>query len=398
MSGWCSHEDTRDFFLPPAKQGGVERCVYELSARFARRGHTVTVATSTRGKESKTISERIGLLQVIRFAEKFHLFEAPLIPAISTVALTAEYDVLHVHGMCPSITDLSILFAKIRRKPVVLTYHNDAESEIWSPVAKLAAFVYSSIVSTLIRATDVVVCSTRSYAETSPALKYSLNKLQVIPMGVDFDRYSRIESLENANSEWNLLFVGQLKEYKGVEVLLKALFILRAEGVLINLDIVGTGPELPKLKSIVRLLHVEDCVHFLENISDHDLMKLYSSCDLVVLPSLNRREAFGIVMLEAMAAGKPVVASNIPGLSEVATMAGGLLAKPKDASSLAASILQSIKNKRRPEVMRYSVKQFTWDKLAARYEEIFCSLLNPATEQIGSTHQLEPIAPQLQSE
>ena len=124
--------------FPPSK-GGVERCVYELTARFAKNGHKVTVATSSRGMESKTVSERIGNIRVIRFAERFHLFEAPLIPAISTVALTADYDVLHVHGMTPSITDLSILFAKFRRKPVVLTYHNDAESEQWGNLAKLSS-------------------------------------------------------------------------------------------------------------------------------------------------------------------------------------------------------------------------------------------------------------------
>ena len=253
--------------------------------------------------------------------------------------------------------------------------------------------MYSSIVAPLIQTTDVLVCSTRSYAETSPALRYALNKLRVIPMGVDFEKYSKIESIENIDSEYNLLFVGQLKEYKGVEVLLKALFILGAEGIPISLNIVGTGPELPKLRNNAKLLGIEERVHFLENISDQDLMKIYSRCDLVVLPSLNRREAFGIVMLEAMAAGKSVVASNIPGLDEVASMGGGLLAKPKDASSLAASILQSLRNKKKPEAVRDSVKHFTWDNLALQYEKIFNSLVESPKESKTPSPSVEAITP-----
>src|SRR5712691_8489320 len=87
----------------PPSRGGVERCVYELSTRFAQHGHEITVATSTRGKIKKPHSEIIDQIRVIRFPEKYHLFEAPLIPGIALTALTEDYDILHVHGMSPTI-------------------------------------------------------------------------------------------------------------------------------------------------------------------------------------------------------------------------------------------------------------------------------------------------------
>ena len=360
----------------PPSRGGVEKCVYELSVRFARDGHDVTVATSSRGKETRFHTERSGELKIIRFPERFHLFEAPIMPNLASIALTADYDILHIHGMSPSITDLSILFAKLRRKPVVLTYHNDAESDLWGGVTKAAAFVYSSLVSSIVRMSNVVVSSTRSYADTSPALRYSMNKLRVIPMGVDTQKYDNIQLRNEIRPERNLLFVGQLKDYKGVEVLLESLSHLRNAGHEINTDIVGTGPNWRKLVGKAKQLHIDTNVRFRGNVSDDELLQLYANCDSLVLPSVNRREAFGIVLLEAKAAGKNVVASDIPGVNEVASIGGGYLAKPNDPISLARSILNSLESGHHPDKIRQAARALNWDTLAAEYESVFESLTN----------------------
>lgn len=373
----------------PPSHGGVERCVYELSTRFIRDGHQVKVATSTRGKKPEPHTEKIDDVTVVRFTEKYHLFEAPLIPRISLMALTEDYDVLHVHGMSPSITDLSILFARVRGKPVVLTYHNDAESYEWGGLAKLAAYIYGSLVSFLIREASVVVSSTRSYAETSIALKYSMDKLKIIPMGVDHTKYSGLEQtdvLEEPAQEMmrerNLLFVGQLKEYKGVGVLLEALYLLRAEGHPVNVDIVGTGTELESLRKKAKELGVEENARFRGKVSDAELRRLYETCDSLVLPSVGRREAFGIVLLEAMAAGRTVVASDIPGVNEVASKARGYLARPNDARSLADSIHSSFRSRRDPNEIRRVAAEHSWDKLASQYEAIFEDLVKKSQSNL----------------
>ena len=363
----------------PPSRGGVERCVHELSTRFAEHGHEVTVVTSTRGKSPKYHSEILDGLRVIRYPERYHLFEAPLVPMIATSALTMDYDVIHIHGMSPTITDFSILLARLRRKPIVVTYHNDAETEQMGRITKLAAFVYSSLAAHILCRADVVVSSTRSYAHTSPSLRYCLGKLRVIPMGVDAKKYERIHEVAGEGvideESSNILFVGQLKDYKGVEVLLEALYLLRSEGHLVKANIVGTGPQLENLKKQTVLLGMNNAVTFWGNIHEDQLLRLYAKCDTFVLPSLNRREAFGIVLLEAMAAGRTVVASDIPGVNEVALKGNGYLAPPNDAESLARSILESIRNKRHPDLMRKVAQDHTWDKLAFRYESIFESLL-----------------------
>ncbi|MDG7001924.1 MAG: glycosyltransferase family 4 protein, partial [Nitrososphaerota archaeon] len=164
-------------------------------------------------------------------------------------------------------------------------------------------------------------------------------------------------------------------EYKGVNVLLDAISIINSSGNKVNLTIVGTGPELENLKRKSRTLGIEGSTRFLGNVSDKELLRLYSTCDSVVLPSLNRREAFGIVLLEAMAAGKNVVASDIPGVNEIAAKGGGFLAKPNDARSLANSIMNSLSKKDRFAVVRKVAQDHSWDKLAAKYETIFHELI-----------------------
>ncbi|MDG6994424.1 MAG: glycosyltransferase family 4 protein [Nitrososphaerota archaeon] len=372
----------------PPSRGGVEKCVYELSTRFAKSGHEVIVTTSTRGKNAKTHLEKLEDIIILRFAEKFHLFEAPLIPQIALTALTEDYDVLHVHGMCPSITDLSVLFAKMRGKPVVLTYHNDAESGEFRGLSKLAAFVYSSLASLIVRLSNVVVSSTMSYAETSAALRFSLDKIKVIPMGVDTRKYDAFDLSRNSNLERTLLFVGQLKYYKGVNVLLDAVHHLRSRGHLLKVNIVGEGPAFESLKEKAKALGVEEDVRFLGNVSDEELLQLYATCDSLVLPSLNRREAFGIVLLEAMAAGGSIVASDIPGVNEVALKGHGFLAKPNDPYSLANSILDSLQNRRRSDDMRRVAEDHSWDKLAEKYASIFEDITKNDVPNGGNHEQI----------
>ncbi|HEV2390628.1 MAG TPA: glycosyltransferase family 4 protein, partial [Nitrososphaerales archaeon] len=150
----------------PPSRGGVEMVVSELSTRLAERGHSVTVVTSTRGGDSSYKEEFVGNVRVIRLPERFHLFEAPLIPQIAMRALYFDYDILHVHGMSPSITDAGVVMAKLRGKPVVVTYHNDAESTVEWPIAKFAAKAYARFAVPILGMADSVVCTTKSYAES----------------------------------------------------------------------------------------------------------------------------------------------------------------------------------------------------------------------------------------
>ncbi len=366
----------------PPSRGGVERFVQEAARGLARRGHEVTVLTSSRGLPTRS-SDVVGPdgIRVIRRPEHFHLLEAPLIPAIAFSILGLKFDVLHVHGMSPTITDLTVLMGRLMGKPVVVTYHNDAESTFARPIARFAASLYALLSIPFLGAASVVVCSTRSYAQTSPALRRILGKVTVIPMGVDTERFQAASGpTRDEKRRKQVLFVGQLKAYKGVDILIRAIAKLRREGHDIGLQVVGDGPVLPNLKTTANDLGLNGGVKFIGNVDDQGLFDIYNQCDLFVLPSTTRREAFGLVQLEALAAGKRVVASDIPGVGEVARLAGGALARPNDHVSLAAEILKAISAPHEGEILRERARSMTWNKTVDAYDKVFRSLVQVPKE------------------
>jgi glycosyltransferase involved in cell wall biosynthesis len=296
--------------------------------------------------------------------------------------------------MSPTITDLGILVGKIRRKPVVLTYHNDAESTMEWGIAKAAARVYAGFIVPLVGMADSIVCATNSYGASSMVLKHFRNRTEVIPMGVDMARFANAGLKPASNGKKEVLFVGQLKDYKGVSFLIEAIAKLRRNGTNVALSIAGDGPSYDRLKATAEALGIGDHVRFLGNVGNSDVADLYASCDLVVLPSISRREAFGLVQLEASAAGRAVVASDIPGVSDVTKMIGGYLAKPSDADSLALQIGRALGVKHDPEKLKEAAASMSWDKVTIEYEELFQTLLKeqgPATLE-PSTYS-EPQAP-----
>jgi len=378
----------------PPSRGGVEMTVSELSNRLAEMGHEVTVITSTRGGKARYSDEFVGKVRVIRLPERLHIFEAPILPQIAYRALFFDFDILHVHGMSPTITDLGILVGKIKRKPVVLTYHNDAESTMEWSVAKAAARVYARLCVPVVGMADSIICATNSYGTSSPVLKHFRGRMEVIPLGVDVTRFSRPRPRPSSNDRKEVLFVGQLKEYKGVNFLIEAIAKLRRNGANVTLNIAGDGPSLPRLKAMVETLDIGDSVRFLGNLDNLDLADSYDSCDLVVLPSISRREAFGLVQLEASAAGKAVVASDIPGVSDVTKRLGGYLAKPSDADSLAIQIARALGVKQDPERFREAAASMSWDKVTIEYEELFQTLLkNPVPPTLEPSSGHGPLAP-----
>lgn len=355
-------------------RGGVERSVTELSHRFALAGHEVTVITSSRGRHPKFSREKLGKVTVIRFPERIHLFEAPIIPHLALEVIILDYDIIHVHGMSPTITDFAVVAGKLKGKPVVLTYHNDIESDYGGRTGRVLRRIHHFLSVPVVGLSDKVIATTRSYGESSPVLNRLPKGFEVIPVGITPRRGGQGLGARKGEDK-RLLFVGQLREYKGVSYLLEAIARLRLEGMAVALDIVGTGPSMPSLKAKARDLGLSDYVAFKGQVGDKELHEHYDRSHLFVLPSVSRREAFGLVQLEAMAAGTPVVASDIPGVNEVAIRGGGRLAKPSDPVSLSNAIRASLQAEMVPGWNKHLLDAHNWDGIAEKYLAMFDSVL-----------------------
>ncbi|HEX9341387.1 MAG TPA: glycosyltransferase family 4 protein [Thermoplasmata archaeon] len=318
--------------------GGVESHVRALSTELAARGHDVTVVT-TRHDPSLPEEESMDGFRVVRVKPRAIVMRTPIAPKMRARLRTLETDVFHGHFPPPLAAHYATSVAAARGAPSVVTYHCDVE--IPSAFGILLESVYrrSLGASTLDRATKVVV-TTRTYAATSRAV-WKHNPA-VIPNAVDHRRFrpdvdpSPVRKTLNLSpDEKVVLLVGRIEPHKGIEQFIEAARYVPDARFLVA----GDGSLLPAMKGLAATFGVDGRLRFVGRVSEDGLPRLYAACDVFVLPSVSRLEAFGIVALEAMATGKPVVVADIPGVREVIENGKeGLLADPLNAQDLAEKI------------------------------------------------------------
>ena len=190
----------------------------------------------------------------------------------------------------------------------------------------------------LYRRADCVIVSSPALAAESALVRHA-RRVAVIPFGVTLERYEHVDEASRSRANRvvaavpgpRMLFVGRLVYYKGLEVLLDAM--ARCEGSLV---IVGEGPLEGALRALVTEKRLGERVLFAGRVSDADLPAFYQACDVFVLPSIARTEAFGVVQIEAMAAGRPVVSTNLPTGVPWVNQDGvsGLVVPPGDPAAL----------------------------------------------------------------
>ncbi|MFN2581134.1 MAG: glycosyltransferase, partial [Candidatus Dormibacteria bacterium] len=226
----------------------------------------------------------------------------------------AKYDVVHLHGPAPTFSDAFLTLwhtlPRHRRPALVYTHHSD----IALPAAKPLCFLYNSIHRRLVRAANAVVVSTPSYRTSFEP--FGPENVEVVPFGVEPNGH-----LPRRNGErLTVAFCGQLRPYKGVDVLIRA----AAELPDVQFEIAGDGHQAAELHELADALGLKNVV-FHGRISDEDRDLLLHRADVVALPSTTRAEAFGIVVLEGMAAGAVPIASNLDGVRDVAGRSGLLV-------------------------------------------------------------------------
>ncbi|HKZ64084.1 MAG TPA: glycosyltransferase family 4 protein [Thermoplasmata archaeon] len=317
--------------------GGVESHVRSLAGELARRDHRVTVLTSNYARLPE--KETMEGFAVERARSLGVLFRTPVTPAIRRAIVPGRFDVVHAHSPPPLSAYYAATAAERAGTPFIVTYHCDLE--IPTPFGNALTNLYQRTFgrATMRRASKLIV-STETYAATSRAIWRYIP--EVIPNPVDAQRFrpdvdgARVrERLRIRSEDRVVLMVARIVPHKGIEHLVEAAkFVPDAMFV-----IVGDGPFLPDVRRLAAEFGVEDRVLVQGKVPHRDLPEYYAACDVFVLPSVSRLEAFGIVALEAMATAKPVVVSDIPGVREVVTDGvEGLLAEPVNPEDLAAKI------------------------------------------------------------
>ncbi len=222
-------------------------------------------------------------------------------------ALVAWADVVHYHFPWP-FADVLHLANRVQ-KPSLVTYHSDIIRQ------KHLLKLYEPLMRQFLRSVDLLVATSPNYAESSPVLRQFQSKVCVIPLGLDAESYPVLEQVALAQyaARWGesfFLFVGVLRYYKGLHVLLDAVKLLADRGKTPAFYIAGKGPEAAALKAQADALKLNN-VHFLGFVSDREKVALYRLCKAVVFPSQLRSEAFGVTLLEASMHGKPMISCEL---------------------------------------------------------------------------------------
>jgi glycosyltransferase involved in cell wall biosynthesis len=318
--------------------GGVESHVHTISKELVNRGHHVTVFTSKIPDHAKGM-ENLDGIHVNRIKPILNLFTTPLMPKLKNRIIDQQADVVHAHVPPPFSEYYAASACKYKKLPFALTYHCDLE--IPNVLSRpLVAFYRRTFGAYAIRNSDRIIVHTESYAATSRSVwKY---EPMIIPSAIDIDRFNpnnkslKIRKLHKLDNSKVVLFLGRLKFHKGLEYLIEAAKYTDSD---IKYLIVGEGEFETRLKDIVDNLGVRDRIIFTGRVANAEIPKYYNACDIFVLPSVERLEAFGLVVIEAMASCKPVLISNIPGVRENITDGEeGLLIEPTNPEDIGEKI------------------------------------------------------------
>jgi glycosyltransferase involved in cell wall biosynthesis len=301
------------------RSGGMERVVQSLAEGAANLGHQVeVVAVETIGRAGSPARQRSAVTKAFSLAA---LGSQEIAPGYIAAAWKAA-DIIHVHHPHP-LADVACLL-RARRTPVVVTQHADSGRVAYRPAARL-----------VLRRAAAVVVPSRAHLALSTELSGHESKVEVIPFGIDQSRWEMVPP-PPPGAPPRALFIGRLEAYKGLDILLRALERVPD----LRLDIVGSGPQGPRLRTLAQALAVTDRVRWYGEYPDEDLPRRMADADFLVLPSVTVEEMFGLVVLEAMAARRPVITTAVPSAVREVNVPGvtGLEVPLRDVPALAQAL------------------------------------------------------------
>lgn len=334
----------------PQYAGGVERFLGDLLPALARR-KVQSLALVHHGKakwEIATPSQDFpGVVRVPTYGQWLYAPISPHFPLALAQWLAAfEPDVLHLH--CPNVDALWVLaLRRALRLPWVIHWHADVVPCPGEHLLKAAYLFYRRFEGALLQKARWVVATSLPYLESSNPLRPFKNKCRVVPLGVDPDRLPEpspearlaAEKLWETPHALRLLVIGRLTPYKGHETLLAAV----ARVPQIKLLIVGTGPLEESLRRSIARLGLTGRAHLLGLRPDGEVHALLDTCHALCLPSIERTEAFGLVLLEGMRFGKALVASRVEGSGMAWVVEDGRegrLVRPGNVEAWAQTLLE----------------------------------------------------------
>jgi rhamnosyl/mannosyltransferase len=300
--------------------GGLENYMRDAMVALGRRGiqsaalvHRHTLSLKSRDEEFIIEGQQFQVTRTGLWARLAFTPISPVFPwHLRRMIRQFKPDVLHLHLPNPSVF-WALVLPSARRIPWLIHWHSDVVTLDQGWLMKFLYRLYQPFEYAVLKHAKVIVATSSPYLDSSNPLRKWISKCHVVPLGLDVGRFSRHIGHAGATSPnkgpLQVLAVGRLTYYKGFRYLIEA----AARVPEIHINLVGHGDQAEKLKALATSMNLQDRVTFHGTLSDADLVCQMSQCDCLCLPSVERTEAFGMVLLEAMYFGKATVISDVPG-------------------------------------------------------------------------------------
>jgi glycosyltransferase involved in cell wall biosynthesis len=315
-------------YYPPYR-GGMESHLESLCTELKG---IVDLKVLVANTERRTTKEQIDGVDVTRVGKLFDVSAAPVCPALVREMRKAKADIVHIHW--PNPTAVLAYLASGHRGKLVFTYHSDIVRQ------RKMAVAFMPILRRALKQTAAIIVSSPNYIDGSDVLRDFKSRCRVIPFGVSVDHFKQydlneVRRIQERYGPRIVLGVGRMVYYKGFEHLVRAMALVDG-----HLLIIGDGPLREYLNRLAGDLRLRDRVTLLSQVED--IRPYYHAADVFALSSVMRSEAFGIVQLEAMACGKPVVNTQLDsGVTFVSPHGvSGLTVPPADSVALGQAIGQ----------------------------------------------------------
>jgi glycosyltransferase involved in cell wall biosynthesis len=359
--------------FPPKWLAGTEIATYNIAKKLAKKGHEVHVITMLDEGVPEYAVEEGFFIHRVSCAKSF----------LRTFSMWFRFflkircvnpDIIHVQSIPLSVP---AFFMRIFSNKNYIVWVQG--SDIYTPTAFLKLFS-----PLLLKKASTIIALTEGM-KTEINKKYKRDTV-VIPNGIELDKFkteltglSKLQTGSySSDTDHNIIFVGTLRQIKGVRYLIEAMSIIRLNNPHVKLMIVGDGEEKEYLQKLTSDLNLNNCVSFVGKVPNDDIPKYMKEADLFVLPSLS--ESFGIVNIEAMASGLPIVSTNVGGLPYlIKDGINGFLVNPRDPSAIAEKSLLILNDKNLKESISLNnlseAKKYSWDyvieRLVDEYNKVY---------------------------
>lgn len=375
----------QDDYIEKYAHGGVETAAYYLALKMANNGEDVQVFTTSMDDDDSL--EKYGNLKIHRYGTSFKVASANVSFKLLREPLNHSLDLVHSHSPIPYSDISAYRHSRKNNLPMVMTYHFDGQETGGSFIRNSGVFLYNRLLlKRVLSHADTIIVGTHAYRDSSKFLGPYKDKVKVIPYGIDledFQGYSKKvarEELGLSPDKKIILFFGSLVPYKGPDILLNAFKNVKNDVPDVQLVYAGRGPMENSLRAKVNEMELVDSVHFAGFVPEEIKPLYYHAADIFSLPSTNLAESFGIVNLEAMACGLPIVASRLGGIPEIVKdKESGLLIEPYNVNELSKCLTHLLLcedlSKKMGDQGKKLAQSYSWDSVVKNTMEVYEDLI-----------------------